>query len=460
MGRAAAATSPPQDAPVYVVRAAKVVTRPGHVLENAAVLVRNGRIERVAQDLAVPEGAQVIEGAVVCAGFIDPWSCLGVDASVLEDRSPDAATRTADGLDLFTADHVREECLAAGVTSARVQGGYRAGTCGLAAFVRVDPTLDTTEGAVIDEPCLAMSAGLSIDMGPSFRRMPDGSFQIDSGDRPIDVFDRVSAVERVVSQIETGRQYREAQVEYRYELEEWQKAIDEKAKELEKDFKKAKKDREKEIEKAKEKGKEFKDERYKEDKKPREPKYDAEREQLARVAEGELPLVVEVHRAAELRNLLKGTASFQRLRLVIAGGTEALTCADELAERQIPVIVWPSLAGPNGSDEFDGRDLALAGNLAAKGVPVLLGSGGRQGTDTRDLPLLAALAVGHGLDAQKAFEALTLGAARTFDQAHRVGSVEVGKDADLLVLDAMPFEPGSAVRYVLTGGRLAITPEN
>jgi imidazolonepropionase-like amidohydrolase len=466
----AASAVPPSPSPaqaeaeapnVYVIRAAKVVTRPGRVLEDTSVLVRDGKIVRIGKDIAVPEGATEVQGEVVCAAFIDPWSSLGVDPGVLGDRGPDPSTRTADGVDFYTGDHLREEALRAGVTTARLQGGNRADVGGLGAVVRLDPTLDSQAEAVLDDDvALAMTIGLSVDGGTSFRRMPDGSIRMVGGEQAMDVFDRLSSVDKVVAQIETGRQYRESLVEYRYELEEWEKGIAKKAEELEKDFKKAKKDREKEIEKAKEKDKEFKEEKYKEDRKPRAPKVDEAREQLARIAEGEAPLVVEVHRASEIRNLLEGTKQFSRLRLVIAGGTESMACAEELAARRIPVIVWPAPHGQGASDELSAHDLALAANLSEAGVQVLLGSGGRDGAATRDLPLLASLAIGHGLDSQKAYAALTLNAARTFDLSDRLGSVEVGKDAELLVMDDLPFGANATVRYVFTGGRLAITPEN
>ncbi|MFT7484384.1 MAG: imidazolonepropionase-like amidohydrolase, partial [Candidatus Paceibacteria bacterium] len=72
----------------------------------------------------------------------------------------------------------------------------------------------------------------------------------------------------------------------------------------------------------------------------------------------------------------------------------------------------------------------------------------------------AEMAIGHGFDRDKAFEAMTLGAATTFDLGRRLGSVEVGKDADLLVLDGMPLEPNSHIKYVFCGGRLVVTPQN
>jgi imidazolonepropionase-like amidohydrolase len=438
-----------------------LIVRPGRVLENTSILVQGGKIVQVGKDIAVPEGAKEVKGAVVCASYIDPWSALGIDANVLADQKLDPAARTADGLDLYSEDHLRSEAVRSGVTTARLQGGWRGATCGLGAMVRLDPQVDDPDAAVLlADADLGMSLGLSVDQGSRFQRMPDGSLQFVSGDRPVDVFDRVSAVDKLIAGLDSGRGYRVAELEYDFKLKEWQDSIKEKTEELNDDFKKAKKARDKEVKKAEEKGNEHKDEKYKEDRKPKQPKYSADKSALAQVAEGELPLVVEVHRAGELRNLLAGTESFTRLRLVIAGGTEALSCSKQLAERGIPVIVWPSLRGTSSKDEFQGDDLSLAASLSEAGVQVLLGSGGRDSSATRDLPLLAEMAIGHGFDRDKAFEAMTLGAATTFDLGRRLGSVEVGKDADLLVLDGMPLEPNSHIKYVFCGGRLVVTPQN
>lgn len=459
------ATTLPQDEAestpdVYMVRAERLVVRPGQVRENASVLVRDGRIVRVGgADLALPEGATEVRGSVVCASFLDPWSALGVESGTLADTRLVGSARTADGLDLYSGDHLREEALRAGVTLARLQAGWQGEIGGVGAVVSLDPELDVAEAAVVEgDANLGMSVGLSIDQGSQFIRNPDGSFSIVSGDRPVDVFDRVSAVDKVVANLETGRSYRKAMLEYEHELAEWQKAIAEKTEELEKDFKKAKKDRDKDVEKAKEKGKEHKDKSYKEDRKPRKPTADPDKAVLAKVAEGELPLVIEIHRAGEIRNLLDATKDFTRVRMILAGATEAGPMASELASRGIPVIVWPSLRGTNANDEFQGSDLSLAATLRDAGVNVLLGSGGRDATASRDLPLLAELAIGHGLSRDDAFHALTLGAARAFDVADRVGTVEVGKHAELLVLDGMPLESTSRVQYVFSGGRLAVSP--
>ena len=91
---------------------------------------------------------------------------------------------------------------------------------------------------------------------------------------------------------------------------------------------------------------------------------------------------------------------------------------------------------------------------------MLLGTGGANAGASRDLPLLAELAIGNGLDREKALEALTLGAAGALDAADRLGSVERGKDAELLVLDGDPLVGTTNVRYVISNGRVVVTPED
>ncbi|MFT5058762.1 MAG: imidazolonepropionase-like amidohydrolase [Planctomycetota bacterium] len=446
---------------VYLIRAEKLIVRPGEVLENTSVLVRGDKIVQIGTDLELPEGAEELKGKVVCASFIDPWSALGIDQNVLNDRSLAEGARAADSLNLYEDDFLRDQALAAGVTSVRVQGGYRGAQCGLGAMVRLDPTLNDPESAVLlADANMGMSLGLSPDPTQRFVRGSDGSFSVIVVNNGMDVFDRVSGVDKLIGQIEQGSDYHAAELKYEHELAEWKKSILEKTKELEDDFKKAKKSRDKDVKSAKEKDKEFKEKKYKEDKKPKAPKYDGDKAVLARMAEGEMPLVVEVHRSAEIRNLLAGTEQYKRLRLVIAGGSEALSCASELAERGIPVIVWPALLGDSAKDEFLGSSLSLAASLSEAGVEVLLGTGGRSNQVTRDLPLLAELAIGHGMDRDDALRALTIGAATTFDLAGSLGTVELGKDADLLVLDGMPLTSGTTIEHVFCGGRLAATSTN
>jgi imidazolonepropionase-like amidohydrolase len=434
-------------APVLFIRGKRVILRPGEEIQDAAILVREGRIVAVGKDLRKPDDARELEGAVVCVAFIDAWGALGLGADSLQDPSTSAATRTVDGLDPWVDEHLREETLRAGVTLVRVQAGNQSRVGGIGALVRVAPDLPSKEAVVLADCSISMSIGKS-----------SGGAGGEAEGR--DPFERIADLERVVSAVETGKTYLIARTEHRYELEEWEKKISEKETELEKDAKKAKKDREKEQKEAEEKGKPFQEKKYKEDKRPQPPRFDEDSEALARVADGGLPLLVLANRSAEIRGLLAGTAEFDRLRLVLAGGAEALSCSHALAERRIPVLLSPAPRGRWGVDDREETSLSLAGDLARAGVPVLIGTGGSNPAASRDLPLLAALAIGNGLDRAKAFEALTLGAARAFDASDRLGTLEPGKDAEILVLDGDPLTPAATVRYVVTAGRVLVEPAN
>jgi imidazolonepropionase-like amidohydrolase len=425
------------DAARLLVRAERLVVRPGVELANASILVEDGVILAVGTDLEVPEGAREIRGAVVCAGFLDAWSTLGIEAASVRDESTSPSTRASDAFDAFAAAQERLSALRAGVTSVRLQAGTTALAAGYGAVVRLDPELDPKRAVVLEDAGQSASVGLM------------------RGGRERDIFDRIGEVERLIGLIEGGRKYTEDWTEYRYELEEWQKGIQEKEAELEKNAKKAKKDREKAVKEAEEKGKEHKDEAYKEEKKPRAPKPDPDALAMGRVANGEVPLVIVAHRHEEIRSLLQHTEPFARMRLLLAGATEGADHARALAERNIPVILWPSTTKPYG-DAWEGHDLALAAELDEAGVTVLFGSGG---TDTsRDLRLQAALAVAHGLDRDAALNAITLAPAQAFDVADRLGSVERGKDADLLVLDGDPLDTTARIQFVISHGRVVVEP--
>jgi imidazolonepropionase-like amidohydrolase len=401
----------------------------------------DGKIVAVGPDLTPPEGGRTITGAVVCAGFIDPWSCHALDGAALFDERSTPATRAIDALDPFVDARFALDVLRSGVTAARVQSGLSSRAPGLSALVRHRP------GKRVDELILLADCTLSLACGTT-------------RGRGLDLFDRIGEVDRAIGSLADGRTYLDDQTEHRHELAEWEKKVAESEKELEEGFKKAKKDRDKELAESKEKGKEFKEKTFKEDKRPKAPRFDEDKEQLARAVDGRMPCVVEAHRQLELRGLLDATRDYDRLRLIIAGGTDAGAVAEELARRKIPVIVVPAPQGSFRLDEQRNADPALAGNLQRAGVRVLIGSGGTNALATRDLPVLASIAIGHGLPWDAAFEALTSGAAEALDVSDRVGSLDVGKEADILVLSGEPLASTTRTLFVLSQGEIVVQPEN
>ena len=409
------------------LRANKVIVSPGKSLDNMGLLVRDGRIRAMGKDLAAPEGAQTIEGEVICAAFIDPWSVAGVDASSARTDRVDTASRATDALDPYGQDEVLDDLLASGVLMMRVEIGSAASVSGVGAVIRAD-------GAT---PVLA-------DAAISARLNTPG----------LDPVSRVGQVDRLASALGGAKKYADDVAAFESNLKTWEEEIAKKETELTEDFKKAKKARDKKVKEAEEDGEEVKEKKYKEDKRPRPPKFDAKKASLARAVGGEVPMVIYVEQALELRELLRVTRPFTRMRMVIAGGRCALLFADELAERGIPVIVTPAPSSPGGDVGEMDPGFALAGELSARGVEVLIGSGATSASASRDLPLLAAAAVGHGLDEDAAFHAITAGPARVFDLQSKVGSVRRGLHADLLVLSGDPLSSSTRVLASISGGKV------
>ena len=106
----ASASSRAAEPETLFIQAQRVVVRPGHVLSDAQVVVEDGVILRVGQGLEKPAGATEVSGAVVCAGFIDTWSTLGVTRGSSEDRNV-ASTLTLDAVDGYDQDHAFTEAL-------------------------------------------------------------------------------------------------------------------------------------------------------------------------------------------------------------------------------------------------------------------------------------------------------------------------------------------------------------
>jgi imidazolonepropionase-like amidohydrolase len=424
---------PEESGSLIFIEAERLITRPGKEIANGKVIVRNGRIQQVGADLVAPEGARTIKGKVVCAGFIDPWSTLGVDGGSLLESRADATLQTMDALELFGPKHSYERAMAAGVLAFETHVGSLASIGGTGVILRTQPSTQPDDILISDRSAMWSALGVNSD-----------------------VIGRIEEVDGLVGKLLAGEAYMNSMRKYEKELSEWEEEIAELEKKLDKDFKKEKKDRDKKVKKAKEDGKKHKDKKHKEPKAPRKPKPNSDKEALGRVMAGEIPLVVRANRAAVLRNLLEATEGLGSLRLVIAGGQNAMHVAPKLAARKIPVIVWPANALADSSSE-QRMGLDLAGELSRAGVLVLIGSGASG--ETSALPLYASLAVGHGLDADHALAAITTHVAKTFDLQDELGSVRRGRRAELLIMDGEPLSMGTTIQYVVSGGEVVLEPK-
>lgn len=173
-------------------------------------------------------------------------------------------------------------------------------------------------------------------------------------------------------------------------------------------------------------------------------------EALVPVVQGRMKLMVMVHKSADIREVIR-LARQHRLDIVIAGGEEAWEVADELARARIPVILNPTTNLPGS---FETRDATMdnAARLAKAGVLIAFanGDGGHRAPEAR---YNAGNAVAHGLPHADAIAALTSNPARIFGEAGKVGTIERGQQADLVVWSGDPLEPLSEATAVIINGR-------
>ncbi len=161
-------------------------------------------------------------------------------------------------------------------------------------------------------------------------------------------------------------------------------------------------------------------------------------EALGSVLSGEVPLLVTVQRANDIMTALRIAKEFG-LRIILDGAAEVGTVLDEVLAAKVPVILHPTMARP--TDETESISMETAAALEAKGIPFALQSGYEAYVPkTRVVLFEAAIAAANGLAFQDALASITIDAARILGIEKRVGSLEIGKDGDLALFDADPFE--------------------
>ncbi|HEV3470986.1 MAG TPA: amidohydrolase family protein [Pyrinomonadaceae bacterium] len=389
---------------VYVIRNARVVTVSGPEIENGAVVISGGKIAAVGATVNAPAGAREIDarGLTVYPGMMDAGTSMGlvevasgapgtVDTSELGDMNPNAAALW--GVNPHSA-HI-DVTRVAGVTSvvSLPSGGTISGQAALINLI----------GTSQREMAVVPQAALVIDF-PRLGGGGGGGFQPAPAITP----DAVTARDRRVE--EMRRLLREA--------EAYGRAHD----------------------------------AYARDPKavPR-PETDLRLAALVPYARGERPVILRADRERDIRNAVL-FALEMKLRPVILGGSDAWKVARLLKERDVPVILDSVLNLPLREDDPYDTLFEGAAKLQAAGVRFAI-STGDSGAHVRDLPFHAGMAAAFGLPRAEALRAVTLYPAEIMGVSDRLGSVEVGKIANLVVTDGDLLEARTNVRHVFIAGR-------
>lgn len=184
----------------------------------------------------------------------------------------------------------------------------------------------------------------------------------------------------------------------------------------------------------------------------RAPARDLRMEILARLLDREVRALVTANRVSEILAALRLRREFG-FDLVLDGAAEAYLVLDEIRAAGVPVIVHPTMSRHNGS--MENATFETARRLQEAGIPVALQSG-YEGyvPKTRVVLFEAAMAAAYGMPFDDALRTVTIDAARIIGQDARVGSIETGKDGDLVLYDGDPFEYVTRVCAVVLDGRV------
>lgn len=174
-------------------------------------------------------------------------------------------------------------------------------------------------------------------------------------------------------------------------------------------------------------------------------------EALIPVLEGKMPVIVHADEIQQIESAVAFAAE-QKFRMILYGGYDAPRCADLLQRYHIPVIVSEVHRLPfRRADAYD-DPFTVPERLREAGIEYCLANGERTWNE-RNLPYQAGMAVAYGLPEDEALKAVTLYPARILGIADRVGSLEVGKDATLIVTDGDPLENSTHVERAYIQGR-------
>jgi len=392
------AIAPPLFAQTTAIVGGKVHTvGPQGALDNATILIVEGRIRAVGTGIDVPHGAETIDasGKIVTPGLFSPIGRLGLVEVGLSAGPVDSEQRgeqfTA-GFDVADAYNRRSTLVAVN----RIEGITRAAITPSPAY----PDDTGSHGHVL--------SGLAavVNLGDS------------------DVLDRRSAA-MVVTLGESG-----SAIAGGTRAAAWlvlRNALDEAV-----DYRDHKGDFERGMRRA-----------YKHS--------IADLEALQSVLTGATPMLVNINRASDIEILI-GLAEEYGIRPVIVSGAEAWMLAEEIAAASIPVILGPAQNLPGNFDSLNARH-GNANILVEAGVTVAFADSLSLTHNARNITQSAGNAVGDGLDWDAALRAITLSPAEIYGVSDNVGSLEVGKAADVVIWPADPFELSTYPDQVLINGK-------
>lgn len=384
----------------FVIRNATIHPVTSAPIPGGSIVIANGKITAVGMNVEVPEGATVIDGTglSVYPGMIDSGSSVGLieissvagtrDSQELGDLNPNAKTAVA----INPHSNVIPVTRINGITTVLSEPG--------GGLISGQSALIQLSGWTPPEMVLESPAGMHIN----FPRIRTGSFQA----QPQDEEAEKRARKQYTSQLEKLRDtFRDARA--------YEKALS----------------------------------ASRSITPPQRLEEDLILHALVPVVRGEVPLVISANLEADIREAIKFSDEVG-IRMILSGGQEVQRVIPELRAKNIPVLLGPIWSLPGKEDDPYDLLFTNAAALHQAGVKFSIRTGGAH--NARHLPYQAAACAAFGLPKEEALRAVTINPAEIFGVDDRIGSLEVGKIANVIVTDGDPLEIRTNLVRLFIGG--------
>ncbi|WP_169975631.1 amidohydrolase family protein [Tautonia rosea] len=409
------------------IKGGRIVPIVGEPIDDGVILIRDGTIQQIGTDLDIPIEARVIDatGMVILPGFVEPHS----PEPLVQPNEVNPNVPFVTVVDAVDPNAIYfEEARRNGVTSVHAIPGNSTMFGGKSAVVK-------TSGTFAEDMVLKRDAGLKLSLRPS------GSTS------------RMSHLARLRRELDETKRY--------------MASLDEKAGKTNDEVSDdAKADEEKdEPQAAQEEDEEKADEEKADESSSDDTAPDAQREAMVRLLKGELPAFLYCEQAMDVPHALKLIDDYG-LNATLILGRDCHKAVGLLAGRDDPVILDPELVFWETDPRTDEDEQIILPRLYREvGVPITFQTSGSSLSSATTLgPSLlwyqAATAVKYGMPVEEALEALTLRPARLIGVDSFVGSIEPGKDADLVIFSGEPLKLGTWVETTIIDGKIVYRRED
>jgi imidazolonepropionase-like amidohydrolase len=408
--RLTAQTGAPNPAPgpqgTFAIRNARVFPVTGPEIPNGTVVISNGKIQAVGANVAIPAGAQVIDGTGlnVYPGMMDAGTSLGLS------EIPQGAASLVDVSEVGSFNPNAQAIYGINPHSAHV---------GVSRVVGITNVISRPSGGIISgQAALLNLAGWTV---PTMTVVPRMAMVIDlpkAGGRGGRGGGFGAAAGNAADQARLRTRQLDSLKQVLRDADAYGKAMD----------------------------------AYEKDKSIPRPKHDAVLASLVPAVRGQQLVMFPAERAADIRAAV-AFAEEMKLKPVIVGGREAVQVADFLKQKDVAVIYDGVLDLPSSEDDPYDINYAAPGKLAAAGVKFSITSGDCC-SEVRNLPSVAGMASAFGLSKADALKAVTLFPAQIFGVSDKLGSLDVGKIANVVVTDGDMLEARTNTKYLFIDGRL------